>query len=69
MTDENGFRGLVALVQYREKKNGMYWHNMAAFDNMTIAEKYADDCGKSNSIFESRTVDLNPVVDEVDRAP
>jgi hypothetical protein len=59
MTDIPELAGLVAVVQYRPKKDGYYyWNAMAAFDNLSIAETYADDCAKSNSVFEYRVIEV-----------
>ena len=39
----NVYYGLKALVQYRRKDEAV-WSNMAAFDSLSMAEKYAKDC-------------------------
>lgn len=58
------FSGLVAVVQYRRKyvpgrcDSGITWHAMAAFDQKSVAEKYADDCGKDDRPWEYRVVDV-----------
>lgn len=56
--DTSPFKGLNALVQYRQKENGIVWHNMAAFDSMGIAERYRDKQGAS-APWEYRAVDLS----------
>ena len=56
--DDTDFRGLVAVVQYRETGKHGFWHNMAAFDSFTMAEKYAKRCADGCSIFEYRALEL-----------
>lgn len=51
---DQGFTGLVALVQYREHGK-LYWRNMAAFDSLTQAERYCQQCSDS-SVFEYRFI-------------
>ena len=60
MSDDIGFHGLVALVQYREAGKYGFWHNMAAFDNLTVAERYSQQCAEGCSIFEYRAVPKDP---------
>jgi len=52
------FSGLVAVVQYRRKDDGIAWHTIAAFDQRGVAERYADNCGKGDMPWEYRVVDV-----------
>ena len=58
------FSGLTAIVQYRRKfvpglcDAGIAWHAMAAFDQRSVAERYADDCSKGDRPWEYRIVDV-----------
>lgn len=54
----NQFEGLTAIVRYRRKEDGVKWHNMAAFDVRSIADKYAADCSKADSPWEYEVVDV-----------
>lgn len=53
----NPFDGLTAIVRYRRKDGGP-WHNMAAFDLLSIAEKYAADCSGKNMPWEYEAVEV-----------
>ena len=57
----NPFEGLVAIVQYRRKPERGYdvWHNMAAFDQRGVAERYRDDCSTRTAPWEYRVIDVN----------
>ena len=55
MTD-SAFDGLVAIVQYRIKRNGTMWCNMAAFDSIFVAEEYAMSCTYESSPYEYRFI-------------
>lgn len=53
------FYGLNFLVQYRRKRGGDDWHNMAAFDVESMAEKYSADCNANeNSPWEYQFVEI-----------
>ena len=55
----NSFEGLTAIVQYaRKAPEDPVWITMAAFDFLSIAEKYAQDCGEGNVHWIYRAVDL-----------
>lgn len=43
----NKFEGLTYIVQVSER--GIWWRNIAAFDNKVVAELYANDC-KGNGL-------------------
>lgn len=60
MSDDTDFRGLVAVVQYRERGKQLFWRNMAAFDSLTMAEKYCQECAEGNSVFEYRALTPTP---------
>lgn len=54
--DDVGFRGLVAVLQYREIGRNS-WLNMAAFDSVTAAERYRDICANS-AVWQYRVIDI-----------
>lgn len=58
MSNEPTYYGLKALVQYRRKETGIRWVNMAAFDSMHMAEKYAIECSNSDRPWEYRAVEV-----------
>jgi len=57
------FVGLVAVVQYRRKDDGIKWHAMAAFDSRSIADKYAISCSDEERPWEYRVVDVKELVE------
>ena len=50
-----GFRG---VVQYRRKRGADGWHNMAAFDQFSVAENYAKDCASGEPPWQYQAVNL-----------
>jgi hypothetical protein len=53
------FDGLNYLIQYRQKADGVKWHNMAAFDVLGAAESYLKKQDRDEDwIWEYRMVDL-----------
>lgn len=59
--EDTTFAGLKFLIQYRDKENGIHWHNMAAYDVVLAAERYFEKLKLSESEnlpWEYRLVDL-----------
>lgn len=52
------YHGLKGLVQYRRKDEAI-WSNMAAFDSLSMAEKYASDCAGSELPWEYRAIEVD----------
>jgi Lar family restriction alleviation protein len=48
-------KGLDYIVQFTRKDAGG-WHNMAAFDSESIAQKYATKCGRGDPPWEYRVI-------------
>lgn len=53
--DQDLFKGLNAVVQYKYK-DCEFWLNMVAFDVLSVAEKYAEDCKSDTSPWEYRVI-------------
>lgn len=52
------FEGLVAVVRYRRKDDGIRWHTMAAFDSKSIADKYAAECSSDDRPWEYDAINV-----------
>lgn len=48
---------LPFVVQYRRKDMGVYWDDMAAFDQERIAKNYCHQCAGDNIPWEYRVDD------------
>ena len=48
---------LPYVVQYRRKDDGIHWIDMAAYDVLSVAERYRDECAGDNVPWEYRVDD------------
>lgn len=70
MSEIDRFDGLVAVVQYRRKEDGIFWHNMAAFDSLGVAEHYCAELTKNQMRpWEYRAIEVLPQCDRGSATP